>query len=144
MTAPVSRARNSSGPVQRFMTSLTALALLACLMFFLLPKALSFGDTWNLKANPIPGVEVVLRDGRTVRGALSRTWSGDYSVLQADGQVVVFGKDGFTGMTTRPQPDRGMPWRTFTPAILLLWAFLLYAGWSAMRRRRQTSLSASL
>ncbi|WP_157008271.1 hypothetical protein [Xenophilus azovorans] len=126
------------------MTSLTALALLACLMLFLLPKALSFGDTWNLKANPIPGVEVVLRDGQTVRGDLSRTWSGDYTVLQADGRVVVFGKDGFTGMTARPQPDRGFPWRSFAPAILLLWAFVLYAGWSAMQRRRQTLLSASL
>lgn len=58
----------------------------------------NLGDIWERQANPIPGVQVMLRGGAHVSGTLSREWSGQYSLALADGRVLVFTMDQVLSM----------------------------------------------
>jgi len=127
--------------------SLVAVAL----MIFALNPAIQYGGIWNLRANPVPGVVVALRDGQRVSGKLTREWSKDWMVLTPDGGAVRFTDRDYQSMQFSAPVAHAAPdptwwllraWRSFLPfsivsaACLWLFATSLASSWSTFASRR--------
>ena len=70
-----------------------------------LHQALYIASVWELQSSPAQNVQVVLRNDVEVTGALSREWSGSWTVTTNTNEVVRF-KD-YKMMTFQPPEDRG-------------------------------------
>ena len=103
---------------------LVAIALLLAI-WFLVPVASKYSGIWDARVHPKAGVEVQLKTGPTVRGALSREWSGDYLLQSDDGELYLFTSDGFLSMKF-PMPSESerdqffsKHWRALVLPVLL-------------------------
>lgn len=103
-----------------------------------MPKAVEVGSIWEVVANPIQDVEVST-NGRVERGALSRTWGGDWLLLRSDGGVrrIEMGTSILT-FQAGPFQSPARSWRLYTPVagLVLAWAvgFAIFAA-SEIRAR---------
>lgn len=89
-----------------------------------MPKAVEVGSIWEVVANPIQDVEVST-NGRVEKGALSRTWGGDWLLLRRDGGVRRIEMDTSI-LTFQAGPFRSpsRSWRLYLPVagLVLVWA----------------------
>ena len=102
--------------------------VLIALMILGVGKAVTLGSIWNSRANPKAGVEVVLKDGTVLRGALSREWTGNYSIHQSGSAVAVFAPNDFQRMTSplptaESSPSWFASWRAYSPAVFVIALF---------------------
>jgi hypothetical protein len=124
---------------------LAAFALLI-IFWFLFPTAAKYSGIWDARVNPKPGVEVRLNSGQTVRGELTREWSGDFLLTAADGKAYLFTSEGYDSMSwvtpTARERDAfwSKHWRSFVgPALLsgaIVLAMLLLIVHQSIRRAR--------
>lgn len=97
--------------------------------FYGMGAAMTYGGIWQIQARPMEGVEVVLNDGLSIKGALTRDWNKDWVVTTADGSKVRF--TDFQAMSfPAPAPlDGGRggffeAWRETVPVLVTAWVFL--------------------
>lgn len=94
------------------------------------------GSTWDLIANPIKGVEVVLEDGRTYKGMYSRDWGRNHILNSDNGEVISF-KEFQVMSFPASQPGEGRSkWRMYTPISLFVSFSLIL--WIIQFSRRST------
>lgn len=101
-------------------SSITAIALFLA-FWFLFPIASKYGGIWDARVNPKPGVEVQLKTGATVNGALSRDWGGSYLLQSVDGTAYSFTDDGYSSMKWQmpTEGERGHVFSKHWRALLL-------------------------
>lgn len=98
------------------------------LVFFVFSPALQYGAIWDHRARPTPDVKVMLRDGRLLKGTLSREWSRDWVLSLPDGERIQFADDGgYNWMEFQKPLHAGTQsgalmllegWRSFLPLFL--------------------------
>ena len=125
--------------------SLARLLVVSAIFYYLLGQALEYGAVWQSQAEPTPGVDVTLSDGKTVMtGTLWRAWSKEWVLETADGQQWHF--QNYAVMRFRPPEQGGLvrdrsAWRSLLPGavVVSVWfAWLLQGlGLPVLRRRAE-------
>lgn len=106
-----------------------------------MPKAVEVGSIWEVLANPIRDVEVST-NGRVEKGALSRTWGGDWLLLRPDGGVRKI-EMGSSILTFQAGPFRSpaQSWRLYIPVSGLVLVWTLGFAMLVVGGRRDRSFS---
>lgn len=83
--------------------------------YFALTPAFKVGSVWQLKAHPIPNVQVILK-GQRHSGTLTRDWWDDWVLIDGDGGELRF--HDYEAMTFHPPtttPPAWQGWRSLVP-----------------------------
>lgn len=94
------------------------------------------GSTWELIANPIKGVEVVLEDGRMYKGVYSRDWGRNHILNSDSGEVVSFKEYRMMSFPANQPNESRSKWRMYTP--ISFFVFLSLTLWIIQHSRRST------
>lgn len=116
-------------------------------LLFALGPAMQYGAIWDHRARPTPDVTVVLRDGSTFRGELTREWSKDWVLVLSEGAMIQFPDNGYQRMEFKAplhaQQDAMTMlwegWRGFVPLLLVCIALFAYAAHLMWSLREQAS-----
>jgi hypothetical protein len=125
-------------PALPFLSRPAACIALSVAFMLSMPKAIEVGSIWEVVANPIEDVEVST-NGRVEKGALTRTWGGDWLLLRSDGGVrrIEMGTS-ILSFQVGPFRSPARSWRLYIPVagLVLTWAlgFVILAA-RGMRAR---------
>lgn len=109
------------------MRNLGSLLIALVIAYFAFDASIRYGSIWDMQANPKENVVVELNAATTVTGSLSRTWSGDYIIVKANGEQWQFNK--YQSMSFPiPQGEVNFLslWRSMLPATLVAWLYILW------------------
>jgi hypothetical protein len=100
--------------------------------------ALELGSVWDLRARPIPNVEVTLK-GHQHHGVLTRDWSTDWVLIDEKGGELRF--HDYDAMAFHPpatQPPLRNAWRSMVPVYVVAFAALAIAFGGVLSRQTST------
>jgi hypothetical protein len=115
------------------------------IVFVLMPISAKYGGTWDSQLHPRSGMAVALAGGETISGALSREWSGAWSLREPPGTVRTFDDRDMRWMRSvlpgdADRASTALPLRLVFPALLAFIAIALAIGWRpSVARRRSTA-----
>lgn len=123
----------------------TLLTIIA--VWILLVPSFQIGTIWHIRANPTKDVTVHLKTGQEIKGALSRTWLGDYTLTTASGDQYEFAEFNSMSFPVFDPNDKKQSfsvfnhWRAFLLPVLLM--IIIITSWLTplLRKRDEKLLS---
>lgn len=108
----------------------TLLTIIA--VWILLVPSFQIGTIWHIRANPTKDVTVLFKNGEEMKGALSRTWLGDYTLTTADGNQYEFAEFNSMAFPAFDPNDKKQSfsvfnhWRVFILPIMIMAITLMF------------------
>lgn len=94
------------------------------------------GSTWDLIANPIKGVEVVLEDGSHHTGEYYRDWERNHIINNNSGGVISFKEFKVMSFPAKQSSQSSSRWRMYTPVSIFV--IISMALWTLNFRNKKT------
>ena len=99
-----------------------------------------YGYYWHTQANPQINSTVWLDGQYKFTGSVSRTWQGDYKIVEEDGNVVIVNANSISGaMYPVEGNERKKAWRMLLPPMMVLILFLVKDAPALVRLFKQGS-----